>query len=114
MSFYKSIFVLFLIFSTQNSFSLEQEEIPLIGINDKGEEVVKRLPQKVFLHRFSNLMEIFQDALYPPLDKINNKKKEFWDMDQMRIGASLNFGLGLGEIIKGSIEPTFFMTLRKK
>lgn len=87
-------------------------KVPMIGLDDNGKEVVKKIGRKDFEKRFTNVVDSFQNSLLQSLED-NDKALGDWEMKKIYAGASLSASIGLGSIIKASAAPSFYLIIKK-
>jgi len=87
-------------------------EIPIIGLNENNESVVKMIPMKHYQSSMTSAMSAVQDSMIPALESNGAKskgKKRRWRMDTVGVGIGLSATIGLGPIV--SVSPSAHLRL---
>ena len=92
-------------------YSCNGEKVPIIGINDSGEEVAEYISEKGFSSSTSEIMnKVAQDSLDVLAD---HKEKPGWEMNHFQVGLLINTSIG-PVIWKASATPGFRLVFKKK
>ena len=97
-------------FGTQSSFS--SDSLFFIGIDKKGNNLEIPFNQNDYNHQIDKAIGIITHPTINSLDKLDVKKGNL-KLDRVDIGTYLKISLGLGNIIKGSIEPYLKLFFKK-
>lgn len=82
----------------------DESEISILGLDKNGKQVDLPIGTRRYKKRMAKVLKVFNGEAIPALDKAITSDKKF-ALSQVDIGVSLKMALGLGELIKGSLEP---------
>lgn len=82
----------------------DESEISILGLDKNGKELEVPVGTKRYKKRMAKVLRVFNGEAIPALDKAITSDKKF-TLSQVDIGISLKMALGLGDLVKGSLEP---------
>ena len=104
------LLTIFILFISQQSFS--EDSFPFIGLTPNGKAIEIPFSKKKWKKKMEKSITYISQSALNSLERIENKKRSL-TFDQVDIGSYVKIGLGLGNIVKGSIEPYFKLFFKK-
>ena len=86
------------------AFAAEDNEISILGLDKNGKQIDLPVGTRRYKKRMARVLKVFNGEAIGALDKAITSDKKF-ALRQVDIGVSIKMALGLGDLIKGSLEP---------
>lgn len=86
----------------------DKGKIPIVGINEKGEEVTFNLTQEEYKQKTSAAAITVYDSLMPVLNKQEPKPSK-WGMRVLGVGIGVTAEFGIGPVKVGAIPKMRFI-----
>ncbi len=101
-----------------SSYSQEQSQIksniPLIGLDQNGDEIEMPLQGGIFKRNIKNIINAVNSEVLPSLNHADNASEHSkFKLKKIEVGLSVAASLGLGDVIKASAEPKFILVYKK-
>ncbi|MBF0298037.1 MAG: hypothetical protein HQK51_04915 [Oligoflexia bacterium] len=89
-----------------------QKEIPLIGINSSGNEIIQHIPSKGYTKETG---KILSDLNRETILTLNSVKTEYssWELKRFFVGIGINASLGINSIVTLDTLGTVFLYYEK-
>jgi hypothetical protein len=87
-----------------SAFAAEDSEISILGLDKNGKQIDLPVGTRRYKKRMAKVLKVFNGEAIPALDKTITSDKKF-ALRQVDIGVSIKMALGLGDLLKGSLEP---------
>ena len=97
----KTVVALFLLLGT----SAMAAEIPVVGMNENGKEVVIHVSRSKFAEGVAQMIESTQEDALPALSAAKTGKK--WMLRTLALGIGLDIKLGFTPVFELGIAPRF-------
>jgi hypothetical protein len=85
-------------------FAAEESEISILGLDKNGKQIDLPIGTRRYKKKMARVLKVFNGEAIPALNKAIVSDKKF-TLRQVDIGVSVKMALGLGDLIKGSLEP---------
>ena len=108
----KTLMIILLLVSSGTQSAFSSDSLFFIGIDKKGNNLEVPVNQNDFNHQMDKAIGIISEPALNSLDRLKTKKGDL-KLDRVDIGTYIKMSLGLGNIIKGTIEPYLKLFLKK-
>ena len=92
--------------------SLSEDTFSFIGLSSKGKSVEVPLNKMKWREKIDKSIAVISQSTLKSLEKFEDKNQNL-TFEQIDVGTYIKMSLGLGDIVKGSIEPYFKLFFKK-
>jgi len=104
------LLTIFILFISQQSFS--EDSFPFIGLTPNRKAIEIPFSKKKWKDKMEKSITYISQSALNSLERIENQKRSL-AFERVDIGSYIKISLGLGNIVKGSIEPYFKLFFKK-
>tara|TARA_Y100001970_G_scaffold278663_1_gene384674 strand:+ start:2101 stop:2457 length:357 start_codon:yes stop_codon:yes gene_type:complete len=90
-----------------------EDAFPFIGLTPKGKSIEASLSKKKWKEKMEKSISYISQSALTSLERIEGQQRSP-SFEQVDIGSSIKISLGLGTVVKGSIEPYFKLFFKKR
>ena len=105
------IFV-FLLGLFSNAYAGTEKELNMIGLDEAGKEVEFPIKSKRLKKKMAEALKAINHSTLPALNSISATATKF-QFTGVNVGTYVKLQVGLGSIIKGTVQPWFDLQFRK-
>ena len=92
--------------------SYSEDNFSFIGLSSKGMPVEVLFKKNKWREKINKSIGVISQSTLRSLEKFEDKQLSF-NFDQVDVGSYIKMSLGLGDIVKGTIEPYFKLFFKK-
>ena len=104
------VLTIFMICMSPSTYS--EDNFSFIGLSSKGVPVEVLFKKNKWREKINKSIGVISQSTLKSLEKFEDRQLNF-NFDQVDVGSYIKMSLGLGDIVKGSIEPYFKLFFKK-